>query len=249
MTKRSQVPDFEFQLLSVILVVGMFLTTVAIADDPEIYVTAADGSDIQQLTRHRGFDGSPAWSPDGKRITFVRDTDPPATGPLYPTRSKSIYVMHSDGSNVQRLTEFETGGYTSWSPDGERIAFEGNFDGIWEIYVMEADGSNVQRITHTPVRDAGSFAPEWSPDGQKIVFDSTRDGNFEIYVIDADGSNVQRLTHNDKSDARPAWSPDGQRIVFHSRRDGKSEIYVMDSDGGNVEQLSNNHFDGHHPDW
>ena len=206
MTKRSQVPDFEFQLLSVILVVGMFLTTVAIADDPEIYVTAADGSDIQQLTRHRGFDGSPAWSPDGKRITFVRDTDPPATGPLYPTRRKSIYVMHSDGSNVQR-------------------------------------------ITHTPVRDAGSFAPEWSPDGQKIVFDSTRDGNFEIYVIDADGSNVQRLTHNDKSDARPAWSPDGQRIVFHSRRDGKSEIYVMDADGGNVEQLSNNHFDGHHPDW
>ena len=33
MTKRSQVPHFEFQLLSVILVVGMFLTTVAMADD------------------------------------------------------------------------------------------------------------------------------------------------------------------------------------------------------------------------
>ncbi len=111
---------------------------------------------------------------------------------------------------------------------------------------METDGSNVQRITHTPVRDAGSFAPEWSPDGQKIVFDSNRDGNFEVYVIDADGSNVQRLTHNDKADARPAWSPDGQRIVFHSNH----EIYVMDADGGNIEQLtSNNRFGGSHPDW
>ncbi len=226
--------------------------------DFEIYVMAADGSDVQRLTRHRGVDTAPVWSPDGNQIAFVRDTDPPATGPQYPARSKSIYVMDSDGSNVQRLTEFETGGYTSWSPDGQRIAFEGNFDGIWEIYVMETDGSNVQRITHTPVRDAGSFAPEWSPDGQKIVFDSTRDGNFEIYVIDADGSNVQRLTHSDKVDARPAWSPDGQRIVFHSRRDGSSdepriwaefEIYVMDADGGNVERLTfNNHFDGH-PDW
>ncbi len=217
--------------------------------DFDIYVMAADGSDIQRLTRYRGLDGYPVWSPDGNQLAFVRDTDPPATGPVWPSRSESIYVMNSDGSNVQRLTEFETGGYTSWSPDGERIAFEGNFDGIWEIYVMETDGSNVQRITHTSVRDAGSFAPEWSPDGQKIVFDSTRDGNFEIYVIDADGSNVQRLTHNDKADARPAWSPDGQRIVFHSNRDGNSEIYVMDADGGNVERLTfNNHFDAH-PEW
>ena len=218
--------------------------------DLEIYVMAADGSDVQRLTRHRGLDGYPVWSPDGNQIAFVRDTDPPATGPVFPSRSRSIYVMNADGSNVQRLTEFETGGYTSWSPDGERIAFEGNFDGIWEIYVMHSDGSNVQRLTHTPVRDAQSKAPNWSPDGQKIAFDSTRDGIWEIYVMDADGSNVQRLTHNDKVDARPAWSPDGQRIVFHSRRDGNSEIYVMDADGGNVKRLtSNNHFDGHHPDW
>jgi len=214
--------------------------------DFEIYVMAADGSDVQRLTRHRGLDGYPVWSPDGNQIAFVRDTDPPATGPLpsWPRRPR-IYVMGSDGSNVQRLTEFETGGYTSWSPDGERIAFEGNFDGIWEIYVMHLDGSNVQRITHTPVRDAGSFAPEWSPDGQKIVFDSTRDGNFEVYVIDADGSNVQRLTHNDKADARPAWSPDGQRIVFHTNH----EIFVMDADGGNVEQLTSDNRGWSHPDW
>ncbi len=219
--------------------------------DLEVYVMAADGSDVQRLTKHRGFDGLPAWSPDGTQIAFIRDTDPPATGPVYPSRSPSIYVMDADGSNVQRLTEFTTGGYISWSPDGERIAFEANLDGIWEIYLMETDGSNVQRITHTPVRDAQSTAPNWSPDGRKIAFDSTRDGNFEIYVMDADGSNVQRITHNDELDARPAWSPDGQRIVFHSKRDGSSDqdIYVMDADGGNLERLtSNDHFDGH-PDW
>ena len=73
---------------------------------------------------------------------------------------------------------------------GERIAFEGNFDRIWEICVMETDGSNVVRITHTPLRDAQNNAPNWSPDGQKIVFDSNRDGNFEIYVMDADGFRV-----------------------------------------------------------
>ncbi len=216
--------------------------------DLDIYVMDADGSDVQRLTRYRGFDGIPHWSVDGNQITFVRDMDPPATGPVYPpSGNQRIYVMDSDGSN-ERLTELTTRG--SWSPDGERIVFATNFDGFSEISVMDSDGSNVQQLTHTPGRDAWNLAPEWSPDGQKIVFDSTRDGNFEIYVVDADGSNVQRLTHNDKVDARPAWSPDGQRIVFHSRRDGKSEIYVMDADGGNVEQLtSNNRFGGSHPDW
>ena len=212
--------------------------------DGEVYVMAADGSDVQRLTTHRGLDGFPAWSPDGARIAFIRDTDPPATGPIFPPRSQSVYVMDADGSNVQRLTEFETGPYTSWSPNGERIAFEANLHGIWEIYVMETDGSNVQRLTHTSGDRGRRF--DWSPDGQKIVFDSClRDGNCEIYVMDADGSNVQRLTHNDKIDARPAWSPDGQRIVFHSNH----EIHVMDADGGNLVRLTfNNHVDTH-PDW
>ncbi len=227
------------------------------AGDPEVYVMAHNGSDVRRLTRRTGFDGLPAWSPDGKWIAFMRDTDPPETGPVWPPRAQSIHVMDSDGSNVQRLTD-TTGGYISWSPDGERIAFDANFDGVSEIYVMEPDGFHVQRLTHTPGEDTHSLAPNWSPNGEKIAFDSTRDGNFEIYVMDADGPNVHRITHNDKVDARPAWSPDGLRIVFHSKRDGSSdqpgvfsefEIYVMDADGGNVERLTdNNHFDGH-PDW
>lgn len=212
--------------------------------DGEVYVMAADGSDVQRLTTHRGLDGFPAWSPDGARIAFIRDTDPPATDPPFPPGSQRVYVMDADGSNVQRLTEFETGVYTSWSPDGERIALEANLHGIWEIYVIETDGSNVQRLTHTPGEPGRRF--EWSPDGQKMVFDSClRDGNCEIYVMDADGSNVQRLTHNDKIDARPAWSPDGQRIVFHSDH----EIHVMDADGGNLVRLTSNDHVDTHPDW
>ena len=56
--------------------------------DYEIYVMAADGSDVQRLTRYRGLDGYPAWSPDGHQISFARDTDPPATGPLWPTMAR-----------------------------------------------------------------------------------------------------------------------------------------------------------------
>ncbi len=128
-------------------------------DGAEVYVMAADGSDVRRLTRHRGFDGFPAWSPDGKQIAFIRDTDPPVIGPVWPPRSPSIYVMDSGGSYVQRLTEFTTGGYISWSPDGERLAFDANLDGIWEIYAMDTDGSHVERLTQTPGENAHSLAP------------------------------------------------------------------------------------------
>ena len=52
----------------------------------------ADGSGQQNLTRNVGRDASPAWSPDGEKIAFVRTA----------TRGNStrarIYVMNADGS-------------------------------------------------------------------------------------------------------------------------------------------------------
>ena len=54
----------------------------------------ADGGNQQKLTNHRAWDGSPSWSPDGKRIAFwsLRDGN------------SEIYVMGADGGNQQNLT-------------------------------------------------------------------------------------------------------------------------------------------------
>ena len=59
-----------------------------------------------------------------------------------------IYVMDTDGENLQRLTEnFAHEWSPSWSPDGKRIVFVSNRNGNAEIYVMDADGAN-QREPH-----------------------------------------------------------------------------------------------------
>ena len=124
-------------------------------------------------------DNFPSWSPAG-RIAFASSRD----------GNFEIYVMDSDGNNLQRLTDHEDSDmYPSWSPDG-RIAFASNRDGNFEIYVMDSDGNNLQRLTD---HDTSDNVPSWSPDG-RIAFASNRDGNFEIYVMDSDGNNLQRLT-------------------------------------------------------
>ena len=170
----------------------------------EIYVMDADDGNQQNLTNNPGEDRFPSWSPDGKHIVFSSRRDGHFRGNFGITHE--IYVMDTDGSNQQRLTENrQYDWHPSWSPDGKRIAFssdrKGDFENF-EIYVMDADGGNQQKLTENRVYD---WRPSWSLDAKRITFASERDGNYEIYVMDADGGNPQNLTNNPNYDALPAW--------------------------------------------
>ena len=170
----------------------------------EIYVMDADGSNPKNLTNNLTEDRYPAWSPDGKRIAFSARREGHVVHNLDITYE--IYVMDADGGNEQRLTENRHNDmYSSWSPNGERIAFVSDSKGNWEnydIYVMDADGGNQQKLTNHRNWDS---SPSWSPNGERIAFMSERDGNTEIYVMDADGDNLQNLTNHLGGDFGPAW--------------------------------------------
>ena len=119
------------------------LVRAAIAD-LDIYVMNADGSGTRRLTHNAGYNGEPAWSPDGRKIAFQskrRFEGAGATG--------EIYVMNADGSGKRNLTRNPAqDGRPSWSPDGRRIAFVSDRDGRrLEAHVMNADGSGQRSLT------------------------------------------------------------------------------------------------------
>lgn len=207
----------------------------------ELYVMDVDGSNLLRLTTTDGAEDHPAWSPNGKWISFDADYDGDG---FY-----EIYSVQPDGSNLNRLT---SGSYNDqfadWSPDGKQIAFSSDRNGNWDIFVMNVDGSNQRAITHSPNWE---LFPAWSPDGSRIAFNglAPRSRNTDVYVMNQDGSEVRQLTSTTRFDENPVWSPDGRLIAFQTERDGNFELYSMNADGSNPRPLNAHPSEELWPSW
>ena len=137
-----------------------------------------------------------------------------------------MYVMDADGSEQRRLTHTpEAEAFSSWSPDGEKLAYVTDFFGDNpSIWVMVADGSGHKKRLHD-----GTW-PSWSPDGERIVYTTGGWNDQRLSVMNADGSGQRKLPG---MASEPAWSPDGNRIAYVSgdMGVGKEDVYVMNTDG------------------
>ena len=99
-----------------------FMSTRNVDWDAEIYLMTPDGEQIRRLTEQPKYDGEPAWSPDGKRITFVSYRDLKQIPERGVIRGE-IYVMNADGTNPINLTRSveRADRISTWSPDGKRL--------------------------------------------------------------------------------------------------------------------------------
>jgi Tol biopolymer transport system component len=123
----------------------------------QIYVMAADVSQVTQVTQRGKINAQPAWSPDEALIAYVAVSGDGAAA------TGTLAVMRPDGSDVQTIpTEMPvSSGYApSWSPDGQALLFVGQERGYYNIYRVGRDGRNFTRVT-----DYTQFfsAPTWSP--------------------------------------------------------------------------------------
>jgi TolB protein len=200
----------------------------------DIYVMNANGSAPRRLTDHPGRDLAPAWSPDGERIAFMSDRD---AGPAF-----DVYLMHADGSGLERLTHTDTNGFPQFSPDGRRLVLHIRRD----VHVLDLATGALERLTRDP---RNGMYPTWSPDGEQIAFVSARNGSTELFVMKADGTEPRRLLGMAQGSVlAPRWSPDGERIVFvhvpgaapTAAQDPTAEraIYVLEIDTGRLRRLS-----------
>jgi len=210
----------------------------------DIWTAKPDGSDLQRLTDHDGYDAEATLSTDGKWIVFtsVRDGD------------VDLYKMHPDGSELTRLTSepgYDGGAY--FSRDGKWICWRRDELGDsastaefrrllgWHLvkpthmnlWVMRADGTGKKQVTRLP---GASFAPYFTPDGKRLIFSSNyenpRGRNFDLYLVDVNGSRIEPVTRDETFDSFPMFNRDGHWLVFASNRGarvrGETNLFLVE---------------------
>jgi Tol biopolymer transport system component len=206
------------------------------ANGDGIRVIDPDGTNETRLVD--GTVSSPRWSPDGRRIAFVRLVD--AENFLF-----ELFVLDADGANERQLTSGSAGPMHSlaWAPDGSRIAF------VYEPTTDDPDVSITQRqIRVVPVETGEpltvyqhqmALIGGWSPDGTRLlVYPEGVWDDGGIFAAQADGSSVKQLTEGSGVEVEVAgwtpgggYSPDGSRILFSTGKNGLDRIEVMNADG------------------
>ena len=124
------------------------------------------------------------------------------------------------------------GGLPAVSPDGSRIAFVSNRDGVNDVYVISADGSGEKRLTNTPEDENGTG---WTRDGKQVLFSVNAGETASLHAIDPDGKNPRRLA--EVPGRTPTLSPDGKRLVFTGGTWTETRLMVAAADGSGAKRI------------
>ena len=222
---------------------GRLLPAIGVLDRPRKFAQAV-------LTR-KLTDGNiflaPALSPDGRQIAFLSNGK---------VRRGEVFIdlWLGDAETGKRITRligstfnpnFEELRFlysqSSFSPNGQRLAFTAQRRGKDVLYVLDVRSRKIIRQFDLALESVTS--PTWSPDGSRLVFSGGAGGITDLFIVNADGTGFRRLTDDRFGDFQPQWSPDGSTIAFATDRDSASfsllrfnpwRIALLDVESGKI---------------
>jgi eukaryotic-like serine/threonine-protein kinase len=184
---------------------------------------------------------TPRISPDGRRVA-VGNID--SSGP-------NIWIVDLSGaSQMRRLTFGGKNTRPEWSPDGERIAFQSDREGVPGIFWQRADGTGTaERLTRS--ESGVAHVPEsWAPDGKRLLFSKAKGNDVSLWVLSF--SELKAEPFNGAHSTRlmnAVFSPDGGWVAYGSDESGTDAVYVQPFPAtGSKFQISRGDV-GHHALW
>ena len=150
-------------------------------------------------------------SPDGRRAAVT----------VFEREGKGLWLMDLETGETQRFAFEELGAivFSSWTPDGSRIAYSVTTGGHdLRIMIKDTDsGAEAELLTE------GSLEMVFSPDGRHMVFGRPRPGYLnDLWVKDLETGEEAVFVQTDSWDVLPDFSPDGRFVAYES----ENEVFV-----------------------
>ncbi len=173
-------------------------------------------------------DSGPAFSPDGKKIAFIRGKDGAA---------RDVYVMDADGDHPVQLTRINRLIFgLTWTPDSKSIIFSSDLGGTASLWSVPSTGGTPVRL---PFGTDNAFTPAVASTSNRLAY-SQGSTTWTLMRVDLKlpKDPGTRLASSTEQDSAPQFSNDGHRIAFQSWRSGSQEIWITNSDGSNPVRMT-----------
>jgi DNA-binding winged helix-turn-helix (wHTH) protein/Tol biopolymer transport system component len=204
----------------------------------EVWVMHSDGTDPVKVAADKA-DGSkvgtPTWSPDGKRIAYLR------TKSLYDARMSSVEVNEWESARAATLfSDARLSPAMDWLPDGSLIYALNWFEtsrrqesSLWMLALQRSGkiAGDPKQIGQGHGRVAQVTT---SADGKVLIFRSDNwSPSIYIGTLAPDGTHMlsnKRLTLDESLSLPFSWTPDSKAVLFLSDRNGTIEVFRQASD-------------------
>ncbi len=173
----------------------------------DIFTIPAKKGDVRNLTNSStSAEHDPAWSPDGKFVSYFSDT----------SGEYQLVIAPQDGMGKAREIEIAKHGqyYTpAWSPDGRRIVFHDTDLALWVVDVATGKAKIVDHDSYmVPER---SLNPVWSPDSKWLAYAKRLPSYFHaIFVYNVESGQIEQITNGFADATWPAWDESGKYLWF-----------------------------------
>jgi Tol biopolymer transport system component/DNA-binding winged helix-turn-helix (wHTH) protein len=191
---------------------------------PTVWVKANSSGSPRQLTSIAGHYSSPAWSPDGQNLAYLR----------IGRSSTEVIIADVDTGRERTVTILSPPNYgydnrlMDWSPDGQLLAVSHSDAPSNPLGILLISVASGQKRTLTrPSPDvSGDVNPRFSPDGGRVTFVRLIHRlQQEIFSVPVAGGDARQVTRFGKQISGHDWMPNGDDIVFASDRTGEFRLW------------------------
>lgn len=118
----------------------------------------------------------------------------------------------------------------SFSPDGQRITFINDVEGVPQVWTKGMAGLREGEPKQLTFGEGRAGRPRWSPNGNDIAYVRRQEGQSGIWLVSAEGGEPRKIIEGGRN---PNWSWDGKRLVFEREYD----VWTANVDGSDQRRV------------